>query len=66
LLSDADLRGLFDANNLVLRRELVDRERRDLEAYLDLAGCAGAEREHARDLAPSGYEAVVAWYVLSR
>jgi len=66
VLSDADLRGLFDANNLVLRREVVDRERRDLDDYLDLAGCEGAERERARSLAPSGYEAVVAWYVLAR
>jgi SAM-dependent methyltransferase len=66
VLSDADLRGLFDANGLVLRREVVDRERRDLDAYLDLAGCEGEQREHAKSLAPSGYEAVVAWYVLSR
>jgi hypothetical protein len=44
----------------------VTREPRDLEAYLDLAGCKGAEREHARMLAPSGYEAVVGWYVLAR
>jgi ubiquinone/menaquinone biosynthesis C-methylase UbiE len=66
LLADADLRGLFDSNGLVLRRQEVTREPRDLEAYLDLAGCQGAEREHARTLAPSGYEAVVGWYVLAR
>jgi SAM-dependent methyltransferase len=66
LLADADLRGLFDANGLLLRRELVDREPRDLDDYLDLAGCEGAERERARNFAPSGYEAVVAWYVLAR
>jgi hypothetical protein len=41
-------------------------EARDLDAYLDLAGCEGAAREHARSLAPSGYEAVVGWYVLER
>jgi SAM-dependent methyltransferase len=66
LLSDADLRGLFDANGLVLRRSLVDREPRDLDAYLDLAGCEGQARERARNLAPRGYEAVVGWYVLER
>jgi ubiquinone/menaquinone biosynthesis C-methylase UbiE len=66
VLSDGDLRGLFDSNNLVLRQQRTLRERRDLDAYLDLAGCEGDERELARSLAPSGYEAVVGWYVLSR
>lgn len=66
VLADADLRGLFDSNSLKLVREEVVREPRDLEAYLDLAGCEGEAREHARDLAPSGYEAVVCWYVLAR
>jgi ubiquinone/menaquinone biosynthesis C-methylase UbiE len=66
LLSDPDLRGLFDSNNLRVRREKTIREPRDLEAYLDLAGCEGFERERARNLAPTGYEAVVGWYVLTR
>jgi ubiquinone/menaquinone biosynthesis C-methylase UbiE len=66
LLADVDMRGLFDSNNLVLRRQEVIREPRDIEAYLDLAGCEGPQREHARNLAPKGYEAVVGWYVLSR
>jgi ubiquinone/menaquinone biosynthesis C-methylase UbiE len=66
LLADVDLRGLFDSNNLVLRRQEMVLEPRDIEAYLDLAGCEGAERERARSLAPSGYEAVVGWYVLAR
>jgi ubiquinone/menaquinone biosynthesis C-methylase UbiE len=66
LLSDGDLRALFDANGLVLRRERVVSEPRDLEGYLDLAGCEGFERERARGLAPTGYEAVVGWYVLAR
>ncbi len=66
LLSDGDLRALFDANGLRLRREQIDHERRDLDDYLDLAGCEGAARERARSLAPSGYEAVVGWYVLER
>ena len=66
LLADVDMRGLFDSNNLVLRLQKDMREPRDLEAYLDLAGCEGPQREHARNLAPRGYEAVVGWYVLSR
>jgi ubiquinone/menaquinone biosynthesis C-methylase UbiE len=66
VLSDADLRGLFDANGLVLRREKIVHEHRDLEAYLDLAGCEGAERERAKGLAPTCYAAVVGWYVLAR
>jgi ubiquinone/menaquinone biosynthesis C-methylase UbiE len=66
VLSDGDLRALFDANSLVLRRERVVHEPRDLERYLDLAGCEGDERERARNLAPKGYEGVVGWYVLAR
>jgi ubiquinone/menaquinone biosynthesis C-methylase UbiE len=66
VLADADLRGLFDSNGLVLRREKVVRELRDLDSYLDLAGCAGAERERAKGLAPTCYEGVVGWYVLAR
>ena len=66
IFADVDMRGLFDSNNLVLRREEVVHEPRDLEAYLDLAGCEGLNRERARSLAPSGYEAVVGWYLLTR
>ena len=66
VLADADLRGLFDSNSLKLLREEVIHEPRNLEAYLDLAGCEGDHREHARSLAPSGYEAIVGWYLLSR
>lgn len=66
ILSEADLRGLFDSNGLVLRTEQFTRERRDLDDYLDLAGCEGEERERARALAPDEYEAVLGWYVLTR
>jgi ubiquinone/menaquinone biosynthesis C-methylase UbiE len=66
VLADTDLRGLFDSNSLKLLREEVVHESRDLDAYLDLAGCEGEERERVRRLAPSGYEAVVGWYLLSR
>lgn len=66
ILADADLRGLFDSNSLKLLREEVLHEPRDLDAYLDLAGCEGDERDHARSLAPTGYEAVVGWFLLRR
>jgi ubiquinone/menaquinone biosynthesis C-methylase UbiE len=66
VLSDADLRGLFDANGLVLRREKIVREQRDLDAYLDLACCEGPDRDRAKSLAPRYYEGVVGWYVLAR
>lgn len=66
VMSDGDLRALFDANGLVLRREKVVREQRDLDAYLDLAGCEGPDRERAASLAPTCCEGVVGWYVLAR
>ena len=69
LLPDGDLRGLFDANRLVLLRDRHDTEERALDSYLDLAGCEGAERERALGLAPHGpdsYTAVLGWYLLER
>jgi ubiquinone/menaquinone biosynthesis C-methylase UbiE len=66
VLADVDLRGLFEANNLVVRRAEVVRERRDLERYLDLAGCHGDEREQARALAPAESSADYGWYVLRK
>jgi ubiquinone/menaquinone biosynthesis C-methylase UbiE len=66
VLAEGDLRALFDANGLVLHRSDIVHEQRDLEVYLDLAGCEGFERERARSLAPSGYEGVLGWFVLGR
>jgi len=66
VLSDQDLRSLFDVNGLVLKRADIVTEPRDLDAYLDLVECAGAERDAVRAMAPTGYEAVVGWYVLAR
>jgi SAM-dependent methyltransferase len=69
LLPDIDLRQLFEANDLVLVRDRRDVERRPLGEYLDLAGCAGEERERAVALAPEGreaYTATLAWYLLDR
>lgn len=66
VLADVDLRGLFDANNLVLRHAEVVREERDLDRYLDLAGCHGEERERAVTLAPREANAEYGWYVLHK
>jgi ubiquinone/menaquinone biosynthesis C-methylase UbiE len=63
---DLDLRGLFDSNNLVLQHAEVVREDRDLDRYLDLAGCHGEERERAATLAPSNRTAEYGWYVLAK
>jgi SAM-dependent methyltransferase len=68
-LADADLRGLFDVNGLVLVRSERASHRRELGPYLDLAGCAGEAAERARELSPGGpeaYTAETAWYVLRR
>ena len=65
-LADVDLRGLFESNGLVLVRAKYERESRDVDAYLDLAGCEGEERERARTLAPPGYAADLGWYLLEK
>lgn len=69
LLSDQDLRGLFDANRLVLVRERREIELRDVAEFLDRAGCEGEARRHAEALAPHGPETVraeIGWYLLRR
>jgi ubiquinone/menaquinone biosynthesis C-methylase UbiE len=69
LLPDVDLRHLFEANGLVLETRRYRTERRTLDSYLELAGCAGEERERAAALSPggrAGYVAESAWYVLRR
>jgi ubiquinone/menaquinone biosynthesis C-methylase UbiE len=69
LLPEIDLRQLFEANSLVLVRSRQEEERRELAAYLDLAGCEGEARESALNLAPHGPDAYVAtlgWYLLER
>ena len=67
LLPDADMRGLFDANRLVLLRAEFHSETRELETYLDLAACEGDAREEALRIAPEGESIVsVGWYLLRR
>ncbi len=68
-LPDIDLRHLFEANGLVVRRTRFQTHRRELDYYLDLAGCTGEARERARALSPGGPEAYVAqsgWYLASK
>jgi ubiquinone/menaquinone biosynthesis C-methylase UbiE len=67
LLSDQELRQLFEANGLVLERERRVTERRPVAGFLDLAGCEGAARDAALALAPHGpdvFVVEVAWYLL--
>ncbi|HEY6605462.1 MAG TPA: hypothetical protein VIZ44_03890, partial [Gaiellaceae bacterium] len=68
-LPDIDFRHLFEANGLVLLQRRVQTHRRELDYYLDLAGCEGDLREHARRLSPGGSDAYVAetaWYLLRK
>jgi len=64
LLSEADIRGLLDANDLVLETSEVSQEEVDLEQRLELAGVPEDERVRIRGLAPGAvYEVEVGWYV---
>jgi ubiquinone/menaquinone biosynthesis C-methylase UbiE len=65
-LADVDLRNLFEANGLVLLRNEYERQPRDLDSYLDLAGCEGDARERAQTLVPPGYAAELGWYLLEK
>jgi ubiquinone/menaquinone biosynthesis C-methylase UbiE len=65
-LADVDLRGLFESNGLVVLKANFESEPRDLDAYLDLAGCEGEAREHAATLAPPNYAAELGWYLLEK
>jgi len=68
LLPDGDLRHLFEANRLVLLRDRHESERRDIDSYLELAGCEGNEADRARALAPGGdaVSITIGWYLLER
>ena len=65
-LADGDLRDLFAANGLVLLRNRSFRYRRELDSYLDLAGCTGEEAERVKDVSPGDrehYDAEAGWYL---
>ena len=69
LLSNGELQELFAANGLSLLHERREQESRDLERYLDLAGCEGDLRARAEALAasdPRVLDASVGWYLLAR
>jgi ubiquinone/menaquinone biosynthesis C-methylase UbiE len=66
LLPEGDLRTLFDTNRLMLLRERREIEYRDIDDYLDLAGCDGEEKEQVRGLAPKQTVATIGWYLLER
>ena len=66
LLADVDVRLLLEANDLVVTRTEFAEERRDLDRYLDLAGCTGEARERAAALAPPDNTALVGWYLAAR
>jgi SAM-dependent methyltransferase len=68
LLPDIDIRHLGEANQLVLRASRVERERRQLDAYLDVAACEGEARAAALSLAPGrdSYTAEVGWYLFTK
>jgi hypothetical protein len=65
-LADVDLRGLFESNSLVVLKAEFESEPRDLDAYLDLAGCEGEDRAQAATLAPPNYAAELGWYLLEK
>ena len=66
LLPDIDVRALLEANGLVLRASRYEREPRDLDRYLDLAGCEGEARERAVAAAPAPLQASIGWYLAAK
>ncbi len=62
-LPDSSLRALIDASGLRLTRATSEPEERDLERFLELAGCTDAQRTeifaYARELVDSGESAGV-------
>jgi ubiquinone/menaquinone biosynthesis C-methylase UbiE len=66
LLPDIDVRALLEANGLVVLRTEFHEEPRELDAYLDLAGCEGEARERATALAPDDHSGLVGWYLAAK
>ena len=66
LLPDTDIRSMLDANGLVLRSSRQEQEPRDLDRYLDLAGCEGPARETAAAAAPPQLVATIGWYLAAK
>jgi SAM-dependent methyltransferase len=67
LLNDGDIRAMLEMNDLVLLAGEVSVDRRDLDSYLDLAGCEGDERARAESLAAGArVDVEVGWYLARR
>jgi ubiquinone/menaquinone biosynthesis C-methylase UbiE len=66
LLPDIDVRALLEANGLVLRASRQVQEERDLDSYLDLAGCEGEARDSAASAAPTRIVATIGWYLAAK
>jgi ubiquinone/menaquinone biosynthesis C-methylase UbiE len=67
LLTDAEIRMLFELSNLVVRQVEITTEARELEGYLDLVGLEGEKRDYVRSLAPGPeYDVELGWYVAER
>jgi ubiquinone/menaquinone biosynthesis C-methylase UbiE len=66
LLPDIDIRAMLEANGLVLRASRQEQELRELDGYLDLAGCEGQARDVAAAAAPSKLVATVGWYLAAK
>jgi len=68
LLGDAELRALFVAAGLELVRARREEESRQLDEYLDLAGCEGDARTRVEALAAAAGadRTTVGWYLLER
>lgn len=63
-LPDADIRALLEMNDLVVLRDEIVSEERELDSYLDRAGLAGEERERAAALAPGrSWRVEIGWYL---
>ena len=63
-LPDADIRAVLEMNDLVVLRDEVVTEERELDAYLDRAGLSGENRERAAALAPApSWKVEVGWYL---
>lgn len=69
LLTDEGLQELYAENGLSPVRQRHKEERRELAAYLDLAGCEGERRTRAEAIAAADRHVLVAevgWYLLAR
>jgi ubiquinone/menaquinone biosynthesis C-methylase UbiE len=66
LLPETDIQSMLEANGLVLRASRREQEKRDLDSYLDLAGCEGPARESAAAAAPPQLVATVGWYLAAK